>query len=77
MPYSDQDPLVRQLIAFREKMLEILADIQVDLTAYERALEEKGVSKSQLDRLKDQARQGRSVWVDRFAQRIPRVDGCE
>ena len=77
MNEDDRSPLVRQLSAFRLKMLETLADLQVDLTAYEMALKEKGVSTEQLQVLKQEARPARDYWLDQYAERFPVLDGLQ
>jgi hypothetical protein len=75
---DDQGPLVRQLGSFRSKMLEHLADLQVDLTAYEMALqEEKPVSKEKLLELRREAKKGREYWIGHYAERLPILDGLE
>jgi hypothetical protein len=59
-------------------MLEHLADLQVDLTAYEMALqEEKPVSKEKLLELRRKAKKGREYWIDHYAKRLPVLDGLE
>ncbi len=72
---DDRSPLVLQTIAFREKMLEVLADLQVDLTTCRMALEEAGISRERFLALKREAQKNHEGWIDRNAERLPTIGG--